>query len=38
MSHRVEERRNYTMEFKCDAIEYAEKNSKHKGAKKSCCC
>ena len=30
MSHKGEKRRNYTMEFKREAIEYAEKNSNHK--------
>ena len=34
MSHKREKRRNYTMEFKCAAIEYAEKNSNHKAAEK----
>ena len=34
MSHKEEKRRNYTMEFKREAIEYAEKNSNHKAAEK----
>ena len=34
MSHKGEKRRNCTMEFKCEAIEYAEKNSNHKAAEK----
>ena len=34
MSHKGEKRRNYTMEFKREAIEYAEKNSNHKAAEK----
>ena len=34
MSHKREKRRNYTMEFKCAAIEYAEKNSNHKAGEK----
>ena len=33
MSHKGEKRRNYTMEFKGEAIEYTEKNSNHKAAK-----
>ena len=33
MSHKGEKRRNYTMEFKRAAIEYAE-NSNHKAAEK----
>ena len=33
MCHKGEER-NYTMEFKCEVNEYAEKNSNHKAAKK----
>ena len=33
MSHNGEKKRNYTMEFKREAIEYAEKNSNHKAAK-----
>ena len=41
MSHKGEERRNYTMEFKYKAIEYAEKYSNHRAAKKThvavCC-
>ena len=36
MSHKGEKRRNYTMEFKREAIEYAEKNSNHKAAEKYC--
>ena len=32
MSHKGEKRRNYTMEFKRAAIEYAEKNSNYKAA------
>ena len=38
MSHTGEDRKNYTMAFKCEAIEYAENNSNHKAAKKSYCC
>ena len=34
MSHKGEKRRNYTIEFKREAIEYAEKNSNHKTAEK----
>ena len=34
MSHKEEKRRNYTMEFKRQDIEYAEKNSNHKAAEK----
>ena len=34
MSPEGEKRRNYTIEFKCEAIEYAEKNSKHKATEK----
>ena len=34
MSHKGEKRRNYTMEFKREAIEYAEKNSNHKAGEK----
>ena len=34
MSHKGEKRRSYTMEFKREAIEYAEKNSNHKAAEK----
>ena len=34
MSHEGEKRRNYTMEFKREATEYAEKNSKHKATEK----
>ena len=34
MSHKGEKRRNYTMEFKRETIEYAEKNSNHKAAEK----
>ena len=34
MSHNGEKRRNYTMEFKREAINYAEKNSNHKAAEK----
>ena len=34
MSHKREKRRNYTMEFKYAAIEYAEKNSNHKAGEK----
>ena len=34
MSHEGEKRRNYTMEFKREAIEDAEKNSKHKATEK----
>ena len=36
MSHKGEKRRNYTMEFKRAAIEYAEKNSNLKAAEKVC--
>ena len=32
MFHKGEKRRNQTMEFKREAIEYAEKNSNHKAA------
>ena len=34
MCHNEKERRSYTMEFNCEDIEYAEKNSSHKAAKK----
>ena len=34
MSYKGEKRRNYTMEFKREAIEYSEKNSNHKAAEK----
>ena len=34
MSHNEEKRGDYTMEFKREAIEYAEKNSNHKSAEK----
>ena len=34
MSHKGEKRRNYTMEFKHEAIEYAEKKSNHKATEK----
>ena len=34
MSHKGEKRRNYTMEFKGEVIEYAEKNSNHKASEK----
>ena len=34
MSHKGERRSNYTMEFKREAIKYAETNSKHKAAEK----
>ena len=34
MFHKGEKRRNYTIEFKREAVEYAEKNSNHKAAKK----
>ena len=34
MSHKGEKKGNYTMEFKRGAIEYAEKNSNYKAAKK----
>ena len=34
MSHQGEKRRNYTMEFKHEAIEYADKNSNNKAAEK----
>ena len=34
MSHKGEKRRNYTMECRREAIEYAEKNSNHKAAEK----
>ena len=33
VSHKGEKRRNYTMEFKREAIGYAEKNGNHKAAK-----
>ena len=33
-SHKGEKRKNYTMEFKREAITYAEKNSYHHAAKK----
>ena len=32
ISHKGEKRSNYTMEFKREAIKYAEKNSNHKAA------
>ena len=34
ISHKGEKRSNYTMEFKREAIKYAEKNSNHKAAEK----
>ena len=34
MFHKREKRKNYTMEFKPEAIEYAEKNSNHKAGEK----
>ena len=34
MSHKGEKKGNYTTEFKRGAIEYAEKNSNYKAAKK----
>ena len=34
ISHKGEKRSNYTIEFKREAVEYAEKNSNHKAAKK----
>ena len=34
MSHKGKKRRNYTMKFKREATEYAEKNSNHKVAEK----
>ena len=34
MSRKGEKRRNYTMEFTREAIEYAKKNSNHKAAEK----
>ena len=36
MSHKGEKRRNYTMEFKQAAVEYAEKKSNHNIAEKLC--
>ena len=38
MPHKGEKRKNYTLEFKREAIEYAERNSNHKAAEKFCCC
>ena len=37
MSHKEGNRRNYTMAFKREAIEYAEKNSNHKAARGKFC-
>ena len=34
MSHKREKRRNYTMEFRREAIEYTEKKSNHRAAEK----
>ena len=34
LPHKGQKRRNYTMEFKRKAIEYAEKNSNHKAVEK----
>ena len=36
MSHKGENRKNYTMKFKHEAIKYDEKNGNHKTAEKFC--